>query len=152
MQSGMSMHDSIASIIMHIMGISSSIIVSWLCLHSQFSINSFGLWSRFLQDSYAVLVYANNILCNLCVSFAIHHFGRVPPAVCGLSSFWLNRWSSNSWILLGHGLCPGFNFLCCYKGLLHWLGSCLQMLLVTVLHCQVLHSLGTAFCPSLAED
>ena len=50
--------------------------------------------------------------------------------------------------LPGHVVCLVFPFLCCYSGCQHLSGSYLQMILATVLYCQVLHSLGTAFHPS----
>ena len=64
MQSGMSMHDSIALMVMHLPGISSSPFVSWLCLDSQPMMNSYG------PGLYSILMLfwsiCSSILWSLC--------------------------------------------------------------------------------------
>ena len=72
-------------------------------------------------------------------------------AVYGLWSRLPHGWSSSGGIFLGHIECLTHPILCYHRRSQHLSGFCLWMLLVTVLHCQVPHSLGTAFHPLHAK-
>ena len=52
---------------------------------------------------------------------------------------------------LDHVVCQMLSFLCCYSEPLHLSSFYMYMKLATVLYCQMLHSLGTTFHPSLAD-
>ena len=161
-QSGMSVHDSIALMVMHMPAVSSS--VSWLCLDSQSAMNNC------VQGLFCILtIYwwiLNDILYSLCDKLATF-FLKIPTRVLW-SVIMLTTWAQlqccNCYhadhmgtvavlqFFQDHGICLGFLFLCHYSGFLHLWGSCLYMLLAMVLHLWVLHSLGTICHPSLKEE
>ena len=82
MQSGMSVHDSIALMGMHIPGISLSLFVSWLHLDSQSAISSYG------PGLYTILVLYSCIV----VVFE--------PCVIGLHHLFLNVATSSLWSVI----------------------------------------------------
>ena len=72
-------------------------------------------------------------------------------AVCVLWSHLPHGWSSSRGIFLLQVVCLVLLFLCYCSRSLHLPSFCLQLLLATALYCQMLHSMGTAFCFSFAE-
>ena len=110
MLSGLSMHVSSALMVMFILGISSSLFVSWLCLGSQSTMNSCGL------GLYRTLIMywwmCSNILCGLCDKLAKSFFQYCHQhfAVCYHADL---VWNSSDGISLGLAVYLGLRFWCC---------------------------------------
>ena len=107
----------------------------WLCIYLVISSCLFVLWLCWIANLLQIVVFQIYIgfLCCICECVAIFFAicvtdplclsWKLPPAVCHLLPCWLCGWSSNGGIFLGHGVCPGILFLCCYKMFLYWQGS-----------------------------
>ena len=125
-----------------------------LCLSHNCVWISRPLWIAVLQVSTVLLSGTDGCTVIFFVASvkSLHLYLILPPGFYGLLSCCLHGWNSSDGSFLDHTVCPGGPFWYCYRGFQCWSGLCLQMLLTKMLHCCILHFLGMAFHPLLAED
>ena len=119
MQSWMSVHDSVALMVMCMPGISSPLFASLLCLDSQSVMNICG------YGLHSILIF---YLCiHSCVLFSLcdmlpTSFLKIAISGCGLWLCWLQRQISVDDCFLGWLVFQVFPFLCCYSSYLYLSG------------------------------
>ena len=147
-QCGMSMHDSLAFMVLHIPEIYSSLYFGYAWIASLHWIAEVPGLHSILMLYWCIL---SSILWSLCNRLAISFLHITISSLCYVIT--LTSWENISdGIFLSHGICLVIIILCCYTSFPCWLSFYLQMLLSAVLHCQELHCLETTFHPSLAEE
>ena len=133
MQFGMSVHDSIALMLMHIPRMSSSLLVLRLCLEIQSAMNSYGPDFYSFPTLYCCIL--SGILWSLCDMHATSFFKIATPVACDLWSYILHRWSNSGEIFQCHGVC---------QVLLYQVSTLVKLLLVKSIGCSTALS-GASF-------
>ena len=119
-------------IIMHMLGISSFLLVSWSCLDSQSILVQVGIVYLCCTDGFMVVLFEAYMIG------LQHPYWRLPPVACGLYLCWVHGWNTGDECFLGHGVCLMFLFLCCYNRFPHLLNCSAAVSGVSFLENQIL--------------